>query len=144
MGVLTPVETDRSCVLGGNSKAHFSWTKAMWRSNNSLVIKPLESDIVKLAEVNILQEDLLKINTKVDECLKQGSTFDEETFGISRDELIRWRTLVNEKKSFLSHKEVEERKENSARTEMHLKGKKVDWPGTITQALEERTSLHCW
>ena len=52
---------------------------------DSLVIKPLESDNIKLAEVNILHEDLLKINMKVDECLKQGSTFDEEAFGISRD-----------------------------------------------------------
>ena len=49
------------------------------------------------------------------------------------DELIRWRTLVNEKKSLLSHRETEERKENSACTDMHLKGKKVDWPTTITQ-----------
>ena len=30
---------------------------------DSLVIKPLESDNIKLAEVNILHEDLLKINT---------------------------------------------------------------------------------
>ena len=100
---------------------------------DSLVIKPLDSDNIKLAEVNILHEDLLKITMKVDECLKQGSTFDEETFGTTRDELIRWRTLVNEKKSLLSHRETEERKENSARTDMHLKGKKVDWPATISQ-----------
>ena len=102
---------------------------------DSLVIKPLETEVVKLADVNILQEDLVKINSKVDECLQRGSSFDVETFGISLDELIQWRSLVNEKKSLLSHKEAEDRKETSARTEMNLKNKKVDWPATITHGI---------
>ena len=81
-----------------------------------LVIKPHEDEVVKLADVNILQEDLNKITTKGDDCLARGSTFDTETFDCDRKSLIEWRSLVNEKRSFLTHKESEERKASTTRT----------------------------
>ena len=72
-----------------------------------MVISPAPDFVPKLSDIQIIQEDLKKIMSNIDNCLSKGAEWNETTFGCTREDLVEWRSKVNATKADLDHKETE-------------------------------------
>ena len=106
---------------------------AMMARLNTMILDPATDFVPSLSHVCIVQEDLRKIMTSIDSCLHKGAVWNAATFGCTREDLVTWRSRVNETKVDLDHKEAERRKAAESRVDINCKGKTADWPKIINQ-----------
>ena len=104
---------------------------AMVARLNTMIIVPAPDFVPSLSDICIVQEDLRKIMTNIDNCLCKGAVWNQTTFGCTREDLVTWRSKVNATKADLDHKETERRKAVESRVDINCKGKIADWPKII-------------
>ena len=80
----------------------------MLRMNKYFAVSIIEK--ADIASMDVMQEDVDKISNAIDDSVARGATFNRDTFGCERSDLLSWRCLINEQSSILRHNYEVDRK----------------------------------
>ena len=103
----------------------------MLKMNKYFVVPIIEK--ADITSIDVMQEDVDKISNAIDDSVARGATFNRDTFGCERSDLLSWRCLINEQSSILRRNHEMDRKVQATQIKLATEDQQIDWPDVISQ-----------